>query len=339
MLNHINNKKSIKYILTLSSSLLIGFSQLLQAQPSCIPATTNDYEALIFSTGLNREDLMKKLTIKYCYDLENFNFNKINKPHPIFFSPTPIFLNYYIKTSRNFIDLKEPEYNLDILSYLLILPYGSYSTISNEQKNEVLKKIYVYDHNVKASWFLNKYQTIDNNGQEYKDYEIWNNHQKMINLLAPYYSNLLTHPVDDKENTALNYAIITNQAIVVESILKSPYYNFYKINKDGYTPFHLAFSKKFFAGDKQQKEKNILRINQLLIENFKPERTSFLDLNGVSFNQFIKMMREFNPNLYELIIQKQKDIGINVDNINTDLVLDYKEHYIKTMSDYIENKE
>lgn len=336
-----NKKKSLHIILTLSAVFFMGFSNQSFAQTnksSCIPATAKEYEALVLTTGLNNEELMHKLTSAYCYDLENFNFNRINRPHPIFFSPTPVFLNYYLKTSRNFIDLKEPEYGLDILSYILTLPYGSYSTTDNTQKNEVLKKLYHYYPKVEAAWFLNKYQTIDNNKEEYKDKEVWENHKNMIKLLAPYYSNLLTHSTDEKGNTALNYAIITNQAIVVENILKSPYYNFYKLNTDGYTPFHLAFSEKFFAGDEKEKEDNLNRINKILIENFRPERTSFLDLNGVSFNQYIELMKDYNPDLYRMIIEKQKAYGIEHD-VNIDLIMDHKEHYINSISDYITNKE
>ncbi len=338
----INKKKSSHIILTLSSVFLIGLSSTTFAQSnqnSCIPATAKEYEALVLSTGLNSEKLMQKLTSTYCYDLENFNFDRINKPHPIFFSPTPVFLNYYLKTSRNFIDLKEPEYGLDILSYILTLPYGSYSTTDNNQKNEVLKKIYYYYPEVEASWFLNKYQTIDNNPEEYKDKDVWDNHNQMIRLLAPYYSNLLTHSTDEKGNTALNYAVITNQAIVVENILKSPYYNFYKLNSDGYTPFHLAFSKKFFAGSDEEKADNLARINKILIDNYRPERTSFLALNGVSFNQYIELMKEYNPDLYTMIIEKQKSAGMNNSDVNIDLILDHKEHYINSISDYITNKE
>lgn len=306
---------------------------------SCKPATLNEYNVLVLATALNRADLMQKLTSKYCYDLGNFNFNRIDKPHPIFFSPNATFLTYYLQTSRNFIDLKEPESGLDILSYLLVIPYSSHNVTDNNKKNEIMKEVFPYDNHINVSWFSDLYQTLDNRKGKYTNLAVWNNYQNMIDVLAGYYQNLLTLPQDSKGNSPLNYAILTNQFVVVNEILKGPYYNFYKKNADGFTPFHLAFAEKFYFGQDVIKEQDIILINNLLIEQFKPERTAFLDIQDVTFNEFMELMKENNMDLYDKIIKKQLDFKMEVPEIDIELIKDNKEFYVNTMKNYVEGTE
>lgn len=316
--------------------LLFSMTTLSANVFACTPATGYDYKALVVATGLNQPKLVQKLTGTYCYDLDKFDFSRINSSHPAFFSSSPVFMNYYLKAGRNLADFKEIASGLDVLSFVLISPYAAYYKSSPEEKQEIINLISKYEPTATVEWFDNPFQTIDNYGEKYKNPSVWMNHELIIEQLLPLYSNILDMPTDKNGNTALDYAILTNEASAFEALSKSSFLNFYKFNKDGFTPFHLAFAKKYTTEEPDRAKISQERINNILMNNFKPEKVDFLNIQDVSFNAFMEAMKENNMDLYNKLTGKQKAFGLypNSNESIKSVVENNKKFYLDTM-DYI----
>lgn len=320
-----------KILLPLLFSLgIVGTAQ------ACNPATGYDYKALVLATGLNQPELVQKLTTDYCYNLDTFDFGRINTSHPAFFSPTPVFMNYYLKVGRNLADFKEYASGLDVLSFILITPYAAKYESSQEEKEEAIALAKKYDPNASVDWFKNPYQTIDNNPEKFKEANVWMNHQMILEQLLPLYKNILTMPKDSNGNGPVEFAVLTNEAHVFETLTQNQMYNYYQFNKDGFTLFHLAFAKKNWSGDETKFKINEERINNILMNNFRPNRIEYLNIGNVSFNAFMETMKENNLDLYQKITGKQKALNAYPKDIeNVDSVRKNNKTFYEDTLDYI----
>lgn len=311
-----------KLVLALLSTLTLSGQAF-----ACQPASPNEYKALIMATGLNQPILMQQLTTKYCYNLTSYNFEQAHLTHPVFFSPSPIFMNYYLRFGEallNYRDNRDKDNadpnvpnGMDILSFFLTMPYTSFYQETPQERAQEINFLKAYDPKANVSWYDNPVQTLENNPQKYKDPLIASNRTSQIRQLLVLYKGMIDLPKDKYGNDAAIYAMMTYEAEAFSALTRNSLYNYYRKNSDNLTIFHMAFANKYFTGTPEQASKNLERINTILVDAFKPEKVNELKFRGVSFNGYMEAMKDNNQDLYDRIVQKQKTAGLYPKNIES----------------------
>lgn len=286
-----------KLLLSIISTLFITNTY------ACTNPTASDYKALMAATGFNQPAVASKLANTYCYNLTTFDFKRMKSEHPIFFSPTVDFLKFYVANSRDVTQHQSREFKLDILSKILISPYASYYVSNEQQKNDSINFIKKYEPSASVAWYNNPYQTIDNPKERYNNQNALNNRRQMINYLIPIYSRLSEVPKDANQNSVLYFSMITNEYPVFKNLAINDS-DFYNRNVDGYTLFHLAFGPHVYAGNQEEGQANLKKINDIIVSRFKLSYMSYLTFKDIPFEYFIDMMQENNPDLYQKLKAK-----------------------------------
>ncbi len=291
-------------------------------------------EELMMSTAviLKEKKIIDLIIKEYCIDYHNV------KNIPSFFLAKDVntLKIFDSVVHQNYYDYPSNLNQLDILSYVILKKYIL------ENPDALTKQKIIKNHELfakKASeLLLNKElntQEIEqalvalspmNYSQESKKYYEGKEYKELIQYLASNRNLIVLSKDQSFKNTALHYALMTNQLEASKAILSNDYLKseMFKKNIHGFTPVHLYLlhSERYGSENKQ--------IVDILIDNLSKVET--LDDGPMAFKNFAYLLKNNHPYFYQKLSEKFK-IKIDEKEINQ---IRKMEKVWKSMSNYVE---
>jgi len=283
-------KKSILYL------IFVGLftSNTVFAQ-NCKQFDLDTWVDLLALTKLEQNEKVKDILNTYCY-APPASKRKMNEP--FWFSKN-------IETLKMF-EQKQPKiyqslnnYNQDLLSAKLIEPL-LYQPYTSEQI-----QINIFEKTIKK-YNVAKETINDKAASGAKREEI-------LNYLTTQYikNNKLTKDVFNKN--VLGYAIYMSEPKVLQSLLDSNNFNkhlFFK-GSDTISSIHLAFAQH----DASIPQDKIKQVNDIIVANIDKKHLPLLSIRALNFAQFVELMKDNNPDLYEKL-NKKFNFNVSLSNTN-----------------------
>ncbi len=300
-------KKSIIASLVLVSSMAFAQEQAKCNQPEII-----DYKKLmiqlITQNTKNQEILLKN----FCYGLNNFR--NPNLDNPIFYTQSKETLDVFEKNGIDYSLIRSKNHSLDLFSYAIVM----------KERYKDKKYLDMIEKEINKS-----YKIIFPTGKDVLTLKPTEEVEKAyFDKLAEKYKSKYAISRDIYGNSLVSYVILGNLPQYIESSF-SAYGSkviLFQKNKDGYSPLHLMFSKKF-------KTEKVEELNNKILSLITERDLMKLKYKNLSYLEYANLLKENNPDFYKKLVEKFKNTGasgMKIDPVLKDIIPNEID-YIKKM--------